>query len=782
MKKLLFLPLFLLSGFIFAEDTSYQQIGPFGGLNNTDNPLVIQTEKAQDLLNVDITPGGKSVKKRKGYAQAFQLSRSSSAAHGTHFFYDANGNDTALYFNDTYGYASIGGAEPSIIFSTGAVGATYQCVDSQGYAYCANTLRNFILKTDGITTTMITSFPSTGTMLAVTPTRLVMAGFSDYPNRIDFSQSNDFTNFTPGGYSYSPVNFTVVSPGAKITHIVYAHERIYWFKNSSFGYILDGPTLADWSLRTISNDVGTNDNTSVYRDGILYFRGSDAGIYAYDGASLVNLTREIKDTIGVTGSRVSNLWIQTTASDFGSGSSTSTIKVDTTTVPGTIQLSSTTGTSGAMDTYLDTGASYNQLCQATYQSFTATNTYLMTSIDLRTYLFAGSPTYDVAILDDNAFAPGSILSSATFNMTGLGAAWVYQNTNLPDISITYGTRYWIKLTPVSCSSPDTLMFWQYKDAISMSDEKMIMGSTYLTKRFNYRVNGTPIIYSGPATWQSSVKNAASLTSWDSFRATIDNGGGSHDFYIRSSTNSFTINSSSPAWSQLTNGGIPPVSVGTYFQIRDVISISTLAITPVLYDFTQNWYEGSASDKPYAIYHDDSILWSVTSGTGASTNNTILRYDLINPNTWTIYDIPTNGMYIRNADLYFVGSSTGVVYKFGDADNDNGAAINAYWKSKDFIGISPFVDNEYTNLSLSAAMVENSSMTVTYTINGSSSTSYTMPLNMGANTFIKYNKNLPLGRVGTYFNLQFGNNSADQPFEVFGAQYGFRPKPWTTTPR
>lgn len=50
-----------------SEDLSYLSIGPFGTLNNTDSPLVIPNTKAQDLLNVEISPEGGSVKKRKGF-------------------------------------------------------------------------------------------------------------------------------------------------------------------------------------------------------------------------------------------------------------------------------------------------------------------------------------------------------------------------------------------------------------------------------------------------------------------------------------------------------------------------------------------------------------------------------------------------------------------------------------------------------------------------------------------------------------------------------------------
>ena len=86
----------------------------------------------------------------------------------------------------------------------------------------------------------------------------------------------------------------------------------------------------------------------------------------------------------------------------------------------------------------------------------------------------------------------------------------------------------------------------------------------------------------------------------------------------------------------------------------------------------------AGDKAYAQYYDYGIWWSVQLGTGASNNNYILKYDLIN-NGWLIYDIPINGMYVKNNSLYFGSATGGYIYKFGGVTNDNGAAINAYWQ-------------------------------------------------------------------------------------------------------
>jgi hypothetical protein len=67
---------------VSAEDVAYGSIGPFGGLNNADSAFVIPANKAQDLLNVDVTPGGRSVKKRRGYGLSATLAVTTSPVHG----------------------------------------------------------------------------------------------------------------------------------------------------------------------------------------------------------------------------------------------------------------------------------------------------------------------------------------------------------------------------------------------------------------------------------------------------------------------------------------------------------------------------------------------------------------------------------------------------------------------------------------------------------------------------------------------------------------------------
>lgn len=825
-KLLLSLLLVCSSALIYADDPTEQIIGPFGTLNNRDTSATIADSQSQDLLNVDLTPGGKSFKKRKGYGQSFATAITSSPIHGTYDFFDSNGNDIALAFNDVYLTASISGASPVSLFTNGPFGVTYQCIDSQGFAYCADTARDRILKTEGVTVSNLAVI-STGTMIAVTPDRLVQAGFAGASNRIDFSASADFTSWSTGVTAVSAFQFIITAPGSGIKHITYAFNRVMWFKDSSFGYILPGATAADWVVKTISPIIGTLDNSSVYYQDVLYFRAQDGNFYSYDGSSLQKISKEIAGTISGIQKRVSNSWTQTTQSDWAQGNSTPFI--DTNTVAGNVQLlypdnftSYRNGTNGSINAWTNYSFSFSSGCGSTVTISSnglgllaqgpingnacdnvlksispSINAKAGATFYIQISSFPSDPIVDFSNLHVVISSISSISGNprtyndyiyANFTSTSSGTVYLEDYGDSIDGSIS-------ALPRVPVTTPVTISLWLSTSTLLISinnKQKYVPGLTYspgnMYVYLDWRhVDGSTLtindynVVPETATFYSQVKNAPNLTAWDSFSADYQNMGGSNSFFIRSSTNLITANSSTPAWSPISNGAIPSISTGTYFQIRDDFSLYVASVSsPILQDFTQNWFEGNASDKAYATYFNDRIWWSVAVATGTSSyNNRVLIYDLLNPG-WLVYDIPTNGFFLKNLNLYFGSSLSGNIYKYGTSDNDNGSAINAYWKSKDFIGESPFQNDELRNISVYGFAVTNSTVTVTYTINEGTSFSYLVPTYRNGGLFFDSNRNLPAGTVTNSFNVKIGNNAADQPFEIIAERVGLNTKPWNPT--
>jgi hypothetical protein len=166
-----------------------------------------------------------------------------------------------------------------------------------------------------------------------------------------------------------------------------------------------------------------------------------------------------------------------------------------------------------------------------------------------------------------------------------------------------------------------------------------------------------LVAASSGTFYSAVKNAPSISGWSTFNPTTQDNGGSQTFYMRSSSNSFTVLSATPSWTAQTANALVAVSTGVYFQVRDDFSVTAGTSNPILSDFTVNWFEGSASDQAYMIYFDNAIWESVAYGVGISSNNYVFRRDLINDG-WGLYSFGTNGMLIQGNKLYWGSVSDG----------------------------------------------------------------------------------------------------------------------------
>lgn len=867
-------------------------IASFSGLNNSDAPVSLGDNQAQDLLNVEIGNGGKSVRKRKGFGLNFNTTITTSPIHGVYSFYDENGSFVVLAFNDRYLTSSIDGATPTVLFSTATSGATWQCADSLGYAYCASSARDPIIKTDGQTYSQIVSsgaMSSTGTIVAVTTQRLVVAGFNTDLSKIAFSRANDFSYWMTGALATDPYYDTISAAGSRITHLTYACGNLMWFKDSSIGAFIDPDDQFNAQNVTISQTIGTLDNSSVYYNGVLYFRAQDGNFYSYDCASLTNLTRDLQETISASSQRRANSWEQSSQSDFQSGVSSPSYALSMTNVPGSIVISSfqsvenssTQWNSGSvtdLNVYpssmtLGTNTSGNGVNAGfqtgTTEGWTGDINVLSSDVEMgctqtghsSTYFgrltYESNPTAYLKILDENL----NVLYTHAINVISGDCSW---HENTVTASEHKGKRVYFSFwnysgahlfrTSSSYIFSGTIKFWNAFQATSggsqwLSIDDVSMGSSTITSGIfvsqvydtgftsttynfavNYTVNdSTPsffimtstassvidagdvqegtgtfngerfykvgfamnttspgdalttinsitVIARSSGSYYSAVHNASSLTSWDTFSASKQDNGGTLTFYTRASTNSFTQTSATPTWVSQPVDGTIAASTGTYFQSKIDFNITMSTQNPTVSDFVFNWYEGTATDKVYGIYFDDALWWAVQKGTGATSNNAILRYELYN-NCWTLFDIPSNGFYVKDNSLYFGSSVYGKVYKYGDSDSDDGSAIDSYWKSKDFVGKGPFTDLELRKIAVASKMVSDSTMTVTYSIDASSAVSYTVPLTRSTNGVIKNNRILPTGTNGTSFNIQVGNNAADQYWELYGIGYAFEPKPW-----
>jgi hypothetical protein len=211
------------------------------------------------------------------------------------------------------------------------------------------------------------------------------------------------------------------------------------------------------------------------------------------------------------------------------------------------------------------------------------------------------------------------------------------------------------------------------------------------------------------TLKTLVNYEPNLKSWGAFTPTY-NSDGTQNFYIRSSTSWFPIDSTTYTWTSIINNRIPTISTGSYFQFRDDFAITLSTQNPSLDEIRQYWMEGSLI-RMTSAYTNQRYWLSVA--VNSNSNNKIFLYD--RANQWQKYDgINADAMVMQNSILYF-GNSTGV-YQAEQGTTDNGNPITSYYQTATMVPTSPQLWHEFNKLYLTT---ENSDATLstTFRLNG-----------------------------------------------------------------
>lgn len=820
-------------------------ISQFSGLDNQDPPNALQPGQSQDLLNVRIQPGGHSVSKRDGYA-LFQTVNavSNTSIHGGYHFQQSSGTDVQLWGSDAGLYASINDGAFTLVSGGHTVGATWQCTDNLGIAYCFNSsgLENGVqTQGTGATTAYLVTVPS-ATIVTSTPLQLVIAGVPGNPSSISFSANNNFLNFVNGPLPTDPYTEIINAPGSRITHMGYYFGNLYWWKDQSFGYISGSASQGTVGITIISNQVGTLDNSSAFWNpttydqgnkfnsgtqtttsgnpyfnemsslGGIFFRGQDGHIYQYDGYTLTRLSRIISPLIAASNRKKSGSWVQTSNADFGNGS---TVNTDTSTFPGAIELENYQETFANTSPYTQYGTVGTGpfALQAVWQAvigpqfnasintmgfgntaeirFTNPKTVINSNWAIHLSFELPVPTVNTAVavgwVNDAGDGYGiQRISGPSFNLISAGE---YHAGSVINSLVTATTSTVTDATTfhtLDLTYSATGYAQMYLDGVLMGNftASSFSGLDRLALLCNSPGTSGSFCYANSlafsastGTYVSAVHNAPNLTVWGNFLATdFQNGGSSIDYFTRSSTNSFTVNSSTPAWIPQTNNSIVAASTGTYFQMKSSFTVTSPLETPTLYDFAFNWTEGTVSEKAYMAYFNDAIWFSVSSGSSTSTNNTIFYLDLLN-NTWLRDNIASNGFVIENNALYIGDPLSANVYKFGGVPADNGEDIHSYWKSMDFSGQDPTVQNTFDQADFAFAQAS-TTVNFVYAIDQTTSP-VTNPLSLYSpnHSIVKRGFSLAPGKIGTYYNFKIEDNSSQAPWTLMGQKTTYTPLPW-----
>jgi hypothetical protein len=825
--------LLLISAPIIVIGASSIGVNNFSGLDTQDNPAALQPGQSQDLLNVRLQPGGKSVFKRDVYG-LFQTLGSSKPVHGGYHFQQTSGSDVQLWGSSTTLYSSVNDGS-FVAIATGTFGATWQCTDNLGYAYCVTSFGDMPVKTDGSVgnTTYQPTIPA-GTMITSTPLQLVVAGVSGNASSIYFSANNNFTNFTTGPLPTDPYVEIINSPGSRLTHLGFYFGNLYWWKDQSVGYVSGSASQGTVGITIISNQIGTLDNSSAFWNpttydqgnkfntgtqtttsgnpyfnemsslGGIFFRGQDNHVYQYDGYTLTRLSRIITPNIVGSSRHKAGSWNQTTQYDFSGGSAYAT-HTDTTTQSGAVVIQQYSNIANA-SSYTQIASTISNVSGGLLITSTATSPFSVASgsADMGAVNIGANWNLQFSFfrMTDSFNSLGFIGKDISGNGYGVIASWqtspnhffvypVKYSAGVASFISSYSgydTGYAIDLSSHTCtfsiSASGAFHITFDTSSYSGSDTSFTVDPATIS----YELNNTGVgvsswtvtslyLNASTGTYYSAVNNAPNLSTWGSFTASDSLPGiSSITYFTRSSTNNFTVTSSTPTWVLQPKNSNVATSTGTYFQERSDFYVSAATENPSLNDFTFNWFEGSATDKAYINYFQDAIWFSVSSGSSTSTNNTIFYLDLLN-NTWLKDDIAANGFAVENNYLYIGSPLTSEIYRFGGVPTDNSLPIHSYWKSMEFSGQDPTVQNSFEQADFSFAESSNT-VSFTYAVDQSASPrTVLIPLYSSRTSIVKRGFALSLGAIGTYFDFKIEDNSSLPAWTMMGQRTTYVPLPW-----
>jgi len=325
----------------------------FCGLNDTDSPATLADCEAQDALNVETDLNGLTLRKRRGYANEAVLTTASAPVTGSAYFRDNSGNDIVVACHDIFCSKSSNKAAFTTIITTVTAGTkrwSFATVD--GSLYGANDSRDKVFRYNGTSVLYSTAIPQ-GTILELAGDRLVVADVANLPNRVYYSKSGDFTNFTTGLLPVDSWTDDMGTFGDKVTALKAWLGNIYIFKSQSITVCELGDQYTT-RCTVLSGSVGTDDTGSVIltSNGIM-FKGSDNGYWRIgaDG-SISTISRKISNLL-VTQSLKNQSLTETDQSDWEAGSESPVNTWDTTSISGSVFPSSTSKTWDSTSQFLN---------------------------------------------------------------------------------------------------------------------------------------------------------------------------------------------------------------------------------------------------------------------------------------------------------------------------------------------------------------------------------------------------------------------------------------------
>jgi hypothetical protein len=294
--------------------------------------------------------------------------------------------------------------------------------------------------------------------------------------------------------------------------------------------------------------------------------------------------------------------------------------------------------------------------------------------------------------------------------------------------------------------------------------------------------GTSVMSKSSGTYLSAVNNITSINTWDLFTVTKQDNNDNQTFYLRSSTNPFSISSSTPAWVGQTVNAIITASTGTYFQMRDDFIITNATYTPTLYDFSINWYSGNQPISMVSTAFEQRYYLASSTSAALGYNNIVfvLGKNFSNGPVWSIWDLRAGAFVVQNGRMYHAsGNAIGKEYQdfMGYMDVDN--PITTFIKTKDYALGDFTIDKYFNSLFLYAENMGHFTLDTSYYIN-KTDTGYNLDQVYQDESGGILNLRLPfpysdsMPRFGKTISFKFINSAANEQIKLLGGVLDYTP--------
>lgn len=282
--------------------------------------------------------------------------------------------------------------------------------------------------------------------------------------------------------------------------------------------------------------------------------------------------------------------------------------------------------------------------------------------------------------------------------------------------------------------------------------------------------------------------AAGITSWNTLTVDAVNNGGSFSFWISTGSSCAEVINPNTNWNAQVPNSIISAATSVFSAARVLFSVNSATQTPILNDIIFSWNAGS-SRPPVASSNYQNKYWmfyTTSTAVGAANDHAVI-YDQ-NQHWQLDDDIPAASAALYLNSLYIGDSgATGTVYLFDTGQSDNGRDYNFSFQTPDLDGDDPVslkqFDRAYLLMSAPATTIQSSSMTCTYSLDGSS---VTYPLGTvglseapGTGGYFVAKLPFPVAQpvTGQWINLACNNTGSQGPIRLYGIRIVYTKTDW-----